>query len=139
MVKEWTFLNLKSLDVKFTFTFQNQLRNKLNNSALLCIFLDYDYNPSAFCTYDITNNKIVISCAVVFFEDSSGNCNALSSSPDFLNLIPYYEKGGSGYDNEISFHNNNNIFIRILTIILIILIIIIIIIIIMVKIILKII
>ena len=85
-----------------------QLRNKLTNSALPEIFLGYDNNPSAFRIYDITNNKVVISRAVVFFEDSSGNCDALSSSPDFINLTPYYENGGSDIDDDIGFHNNNN-------------------------------
>jgi len=85
-----------------------QLRNKLTNSALPGIFLGYDNNPSAFRIYDITNNKVVISRAVVFFEDSPGNCDAPSSSPDFINLTPYYENGGSDIDDDIGFHNNNN-------------------------------
>jgi len=91
MVKKWTFLNLRSLDVKFFFYVPKQLRNKLTNSALPGIFLGYNYNPYSFRIYDITNNKIVIShAAASFFEVSAGNCNAPSSSPDFIGLTPYY-------------------------------------------------
>jgi len=70
-----------------------------------------------FGIYDITNNKIVISHVVVFFfffffffEYSPGNCNPPSSSPNFLNLTPYYENGESDIDYEIGYHNNNKIY-----------------------------
>jgi len=39
-----------------------------------------------------------------------GNCNAPSSSPNFINFILYYENGGSDIDYEIGFLNNNNIY-----------------------------
>jgi len=77
----------------FLFYILKQLRNKLSNSALPGIFLGYDNNPSAFRIYDITNNKIVISHSVVFFEDSPGNCNSPSSFLDFISLTPYCENG----------------------------------------------
>jgi len=90
-------------------------RKKLSNSALPGIFIGYDQNPSAYRVYDITNNKVILSRSVVFFEDSPGNCNSPSSIPDFINFTPYYENGGddvsdieNDYDFYLSIDNNSN-------------------------------
>ena len=78
-----------------------QFRKKLSNSTLPGIFLGYDNNPTAFKIYDTTNNKIVISRSVVFFEDTPGNGSAPTSSPDLINLIPYYVSEGSEDDSDV--------------------------------------
>ena len=95
-----------------------QFRKKLSNSALPGIFLGYDLNPSTYKIYDITNNKVILSRSVIFFEDNPDNCNSPSSIPDFINFTPYYENGGdnnSDIDNDYDFYlssdsnvNNNN-------------------------------
>jgi len=111
------FSKLKVFECQVFFYVPKQLRSKLTNSVLTGIFLSYDNNWSVFGIYDITNNKIVISHVVVFFfffffffEYSPGNCNPPSSSPNFLNLTPYYENGESDIDYEIGYHNNNKIY-----------------------------
>ncbi|ORX44052.1 hypothetical protein BCR36DRAFT_236361, partial [Piromyces finnis] len=53
-----------------------QFRFKLSNFTLPGIFLGYDHNSSAFRIFDFTNNKIVISRSVEFFEDTPGNSSA---------------------------------------------------------------
>ena len=69
------------------FLVPKQFRKKLSNSSLPGIFLGYDNNnPSAYRVYDITNNKVVISRSVVFFEDTPGNGTAPASTPDLINL-----------------------------------------------------
>ena len=96
-----------------------QFRKKLSNSALPGIFIGYDQNPSAYKIHDITNNKVILSRSVVFFEETPGNCNSPSSIPEFINFTPYYEIGGDNNDDDFDFHlntdntdnniNNNNI------------------------------
>jgi len=71
------------------------------------IFLGYDSNPTAYRIYDILNNKAVISCSVVFFEDILGNGSASSSTPNIINLTPYYENGGSDAEVFVDFTDNN--------------------------------
>ena len=93
-----------------------QFRDKFANSTFSGIFLGYDTNPSAYRIYDPSNNKIILSKAVVFFEDYPANLSAPSSPPDIYNFLPYNEIGGSMDDdnlsedfNNINNNNNNNI------------------------------
>jgi len=77
------------------------------------IFLGNDSNPSAYCIYDSTNNKVILSCSVILYENIPGNCPSPSSSPEFKNFTPYYEIEGDDnqYNNEIKYFNdfsNNN-------------------------------
>eukprot|EP00833_Pecoramyces_ruminatium_P015872 jgi/Orpsp1_1/1189904/evm.model.d7180000075388.1 len=71
-----------------------QFRDKFANSTFSEIFLGYDTNPSAYRIYDPSNNKIILSKAVVFFEDYPANLSAPSSPPDIYNFLPYNEIGG---------------------------------------------
>jgi len=47
MVKKWSFQNLRSLDVKFSFTFQSSFKINLP-TQFYHIFLSYDNNSSVF-------------------------------------------------------------------------------------------
>jgi len=79
----------------------------LSNFALPGSLIDYNQNPSAYKIYDITNNKVILSRSVVFFEDTPGNCNS-PSIPEFINFIPYYEIGGDSNDDDFDFHLNTD-------------------------------
>jgi len=91
------------------FLVPKQFRNKLTNTSLPGIFLGYDTNPTAYRIFDITNNKVVISRSVVFFEDIPGNGSAPSSPPDLINFTPYYEIGGSNDDEDVVDFEDNNV------------------------------
>eukprot|EP00833_Pecoramyces_ruminatium_P015816 jgi/Orpsp1_1/1189848/evm.model.d7180000074941.1 len=106
------FDKFKVFGCRVFFYVPKQFRKKLSNSALPGIFIGYDINPAAYKIYDTTNNKIILSRSVVFYEDIPGNCGPPSSSPDFLNFTPYYEIGGNedelDFPLEADIDNNNN-------------------------------
>ena len=106
------FSKFRVFGCRVFFYVPKQFRKKLFNSALPGIFIGYDTNPSAYRIYDITNNKVILSRSVVFFEDIPGNCSAPSSPPELLNFTPYYEIEGDDIYNEDfqvdNYYNNNN-------------------------------
>jgi len=86
--------------------FPNNFEKKYENSTLPGIFIGYTDNPTAYKIYHINNNKIVYSRSIICFEDSPGNVSASPSPPEFINLIPYSESGGSDNDNSFEFNDN---------------------------------
>eukprot|EP00833_Pecoramyces_ruminatium_P010680 jgi/Orpsp1_1/1184712/evm.model.c7180000090672.1 len=102
------YRNLRVFGCRVFFLIPKQFRKKLDNTSLPGIFLGYERHPYNYRIYDTTNNKVIISRSVSFFEDIPGNCPSPSSSPDFINLNPYYESGGS--DEDIDMSNNIDIF-----------------------------
>jgi len=107
------YSKLRVFGCRVYFLVPKQFRKKLDNTSLPGIFIGYDRNTAAYRIYDTTNNKIVLSRSVYFFEDTPGNCPSPPSFPDFINLDPYYESGGNEEDkvidfNEINFFNEND-------------------------------
>ena len=71
-------------------------RKKFTDSTLPGIFLGYDgINHTAYRIFDISNNKVVLSRAVSFFEDVPGNSPAPFSIPEFLNILDINKLGGN--------------------------------------------
>jgi len=71
----------------FFYVFKH-FRKKFTDSTLSGIFLGYDdINHTAYRIFDISNNKVVLSRAVSFFEDVPGNSPAPFSIPEFLNIL----------------------------------------------------
>jgi len=105
--KKVDYNRFKVFGCQVFFLVPKQFRKKLHNTSLPGIFIGYDSNPTTYRIYDITNNKVVISHSVVFFEDTPGNCSAPSSIPDTINLTPYYEIGGSSNEVSVEFNDNN--------------------------------
>jgi len=69
---------------------------------LLEKFIGYSENPSGYKIFDVTNNKIILSRNVEFFELNPGNSYPTLCHPDISNFIPHNEIWGSN-----SYYNNN--------------------------------
>lgn len=67
------YKNLKIFGCKVLFLIPKQKQHKFENNAMPGIFIGYCKNPKAYKIFDITNNKIVISRVVEFFENTSGD------------------------------------------------------------------
>ena len=128
--KKIDFNHFKVFGWKCYFFIPKQFRTKFKGSSLPRIFLGYDeFNHTAYKIYDVTNNKIVFSRCVDFYEDCPGNINAPSAVPEFFDFYLNDEIGGNiNYpfiieedahnnfsndinqgSNEININNENNI------------------------------
>eukprot|EP00833_Pecoramyces_ruminatium_P002325 jgi/Orpsp1_1/1176357/evm.model.c7180000057302.2 len=88
---------------KAYFYVPKQIRKKFSNTSLPGIFLGYDEtNHTAYKIYDIKNNKVILSRAVVFIEDEPANSGPPSSIPGILNFTVYD-------NNEIEESDNTDI------------------------------
>jgi len=107
------YSNLHVFGCKVFFFVPKTLRNKFENNSLPGIFLGYSDNPSAYKILDISNNKIVFSRTVEFFEHTPGNffLNKCKCSHDFNYFIPSHEiRGNNSYflnDSYNSYYNNH--------------------------------
>ena len=86
--------------VKFFIIFQNHLDPNSKTILHLVFFLGYVDNPTAYKILDLTNNKIVLSRNVEFFEFTPGNSYLSHCNNDITNFIT----------NNIIRRNDNNYF-----------------------------
>jgi len=112
--------HLKVFGCQVFFYVPKHFRKKFTDSTLPGIFLGYDdINHTAYRIFDISNNKVVLSRAVSFFEDVPGNSPAPFSTPEFLNILDINKLGGNDNDDmiendqssleeEVIFDNNLN-------------------------------
>jgi len=86
---------LKVFGCQVYYYIPKQLRKKFNNTTHPGIFIGYDeVNHTTYKIYDTIDNKIILACAVIFFEDEPANIPAPLSNPTYQNFLPYYEVGG---------------------------------------------
>jgi len=86
------YSNIRVFGCKVFFFIPKTFRSKFNNNAAPGIFLGYSENPTGYKILDTTNNKIILSRNVEFFESNPGNTHASSLHPDTTsNLIPINE------------------------------------------------
>jgi len=91
------------------FYIPKQFRRKFNGTSLPGIFLGYDdKNPTAYIIYDTTNNKIVLSRTVEFFEDTPGNISAPSTRPEIYNFEVNMEEYDENNKNTVLLQDYNN-------------------------------
>ena len=90
------YSHFKVFGCRVFFFVPKSLRNKFDNNALPGIFLGYHPFSNSYKILNISNNKIIYSNSVEFFEDTPGN-SKLSHSipPEFSNFIPNSEIRGS--------------------------------------------
>ena len=104
------YSHFKVFGCRVFFFVPKSLRNKFDNNALPGIFLGYHPLSNAYKILNITNNQIIYSHSVEFFEDTPGN-SKLSHSipPEFSNFIPNSEIRGSDIHILNKFINPNTI------------------------------
>jgi len=89
-----SYANLKVFGCKVFYYLPKPFRNKFENNALPGIFLGYSNN--GYKILDITNNKIIYSRSVDFFENDIG---------PFFNTSPKY----LSFNHKIKIENNDNL------------------------------
>ena len=77
-----------SSDVKFFYYVPKLFGTKFQNNSSPGIFLGYIDNPTAYKILNKTNNKIIISRNVEFFEFTPGNSHLSYCDNDISNFIP---------------------------------------------------
>jgi len=86
-----SYNNIHVFGYKIFYYVPKTFRSKFDNNSLPGIFLGYSDNPLAFKILDVSNNKIVLSRSVIFFEQSPGDYS-LSNCPSkfykFYSLSP---------------------------------------------------
>jgi len=93
------------LGCKVFFFIPKNFRSKFDNNASPGIFLGYSSNPTGYKILDITNNKIVLSRNVEFFESNPGNSFCTHCNKDVSNFIPNHE---IRRNNTSTYFNNNS-------------------------------
>jgi len=85
-------------------------RNKFDNNALPGIFLGYHPSSSSYKILSHSNNKIILSRSVIFFENNPANSTTTTFIPkEYSNFIPNLEIGKyTGGSRTQNFHNNNS-------------------------------
>ena len=96
------YINLRVFGCKVFFYVPKSFRNKFDNNILPGIFLEYSNNPYTYKILDITNNKIVLSRSVDFFENTPGNNYLTHCHLIPFNFITNHEIRG----NNTYFQNN---------------------------------
>jgi len=101
--------NLLEFGCKVFFYISKMFRKIFDDNTLPGFFLGYSENPYAYKILDITNNTVIISRKVEFFELCPGN-NYLESCPtDFTNFIPNNEiRRNSTYFHNNTYYSNIN-------------------------------
>jgi len=107
-----------SSDVKFFYYVPKLFGTKFQNNSSPGIFLGYADNPTAYKILDITNNKIIISRNVEFFEFTPGNSHLSHCDNDISNFIPnniirrndntYFYDNTYDINHGKDFNNTNN-------------------------------
>jgi len=95
------------LVARFFFLIPKNFQKKFENNGLPGIFLGYCKNSNASKIFDITNNKVIISRTVNFFEHLPANFyfnNTISNIPDDQNIII----NDTQYNNT-NINNNHNL------------------------------
>lgn len=89
------------------------LHKKFTDTTLPGTFIGYDEdNHTAYRIFDYNNNKVVLSRAVSFFEDTPSNISAPSTTPETIDLHQIYELGGNPPDKNVNgdtYYNSENI------------------------------
>ena len=98
--------NFRVFGCKVFFLLPKPYQKKFQIKGLPGIFIGYCNNPEAYKIFDITNNKVVISRTVDFYEDSPANFyfNKTISDIDTTNL----ENNQSGENSNDSTNLNDN-------------------------------
>ena len=119
---EVNYNNLHVFGSRVFFYIPKYFRNKYDNNSLSGIFLGYSEYPPGYNILDTSNNKIVLSRTVVFFEHILGNHflnNCPSTISNFINFTLFHQISGNnsyfnnnGYDettnNEFTLPNSNS-------------------------------
>jgi len=103
------YSNIRVFGCKVFFYLPKNFRSKLDNNASPGIFLGYSDNPTGYKILDVSNNKIILSRNVEFFESNPGNSLCTHCDSYITNFIP---------NNVIRRNNtyfNNNSYNQILT------------------------
>ena len=98
------YSNIRVFGCKVYYFIPKSFRTKFQNNSSPGIFLGYSDNPRAYKILDTSNNKIILSRSVEFFESNPGDFYTTNCCTDHQNFIPNYEIWG----NSSSYYYNNS-------------------------------
>jgi len=112
--EEVDYQKFRVFDCQVFFLIPKHLRRRFKGTSLPGIFIGYDeFNPNAYLICNTTNNKIIKSKTVEFFEDTPGNASAPNNIPKMYYFEESFEEDEQetfihDYDKDINNNNNNN-------------------------------
>jgi len=104
--KKVNYSNIRVFGCKVFYFIPKIFRTKFQNNASPGIFLGYAENPTAYKILDITNNKIILSRNVEFFEFTPGNSSLSHCDNEITNFIP--DHVFRGRDDSYYYNNTYN-------------------------------
>ena len=100
------YSNIKVFCCRVFFFVPKSFRSKFENNALPDIFLGYFVNPSAYKILDTSNNRIMLSRSVEFFETFPGDTSLIHHPSSPINFLPNSKIRGN--DNNNNYYNSNS-------------------------------